>query len=224
MASKFPPALALNKAIQKVKDIYDVHSGDRFNSKLIVDTLETTETSSNFIRRITALQAFGLIDKSSGDTIQLTNLAIQIANPVAGEDAEAKLICFKKIDVLEELLKRFPNAKIPTEPTQVKQILLKSLNIHRDGIEQWYDFVVNSFRAISGTTTQAQQNQPIRRIDQESLPGVEKITQHMSDIKYENFYLPSKSKFEFSLPENVNTEDLDFIIGFFTLKKNAIKQ
>ncbi len=210
MSTKYPPLLDFNKAVQTIKSIYDIHAGDRFNLNLLVDILETTKDSSNFPGRTSALIKFELLDREN-ETVQLTPLAIQIAHPVAGEDVDAKITAFKKVDVLDDLLRRYPNAKLPTDANQLKKVLLNSLNIHRDTVEKWYDFVINSFRAISGFT-----NIPSTH------PEIQKAIPSQPDIvKTDSFRIPltSGKAFEFSMPNDMNNDDLDFVISFFELRK-----
>jgi hypothetical protein len=147
---------------------------------------------------------------------------VQIANPVAGEDSEAIYKSFDKVDVLRELLNRYPNAQLPPESDTLKQVLLKSLGIDRDGIAYWYDFVVNSFKPVN---PQKRINLPVR--DDIKQPNDENKNASMISLSqgvFQNFELPSGNKFEFSLPANITIDDLDFIIGFLELKKKNVKQ
>ncbi|MGA3287507.1 MAG: hypothetical protein ABSD46_08770 [Bacteroidota bacterium] len=220
MPTKYPPALDLNDAIRIIKDIYVIHANQRFNmDSLDPKLLNTSKNSSYFPRRIAALQTFGLLNKQ-GEHIQLTDLAVQIVNPVAGEDVEAIHKAFDKVDVLQELLGRYPNAKLPPESDTLKQVLLKSLGIDRDGVTYWYEFVVNSFKAISpkshfSLTLRDDVKQP-----SEETKNVSTILQAHGLMQ--NFELPSGNKFEFSLPTNITIDDLDFIIGFLELKKKNV--
>jgi len=216
MPTKYPPAWPLNQAIRAAKAIYEVHSNETFNTDHLVEYLETTKTSSYFVRRIAALQGFGLLDKVSDDTVRLTDLAIQIVNPVAGEDAEARLKAFRRVDVLSDLLPRYPNAKLPVEAEVLKSVLLKSIGIERDTIKPWYDFVVDSFKAISGATGRAQEEVP-----QET---VQERPKSEPEMKTSTVFLPSGKKFSFSVEAGYTPEDMAFVQNLLNLFLQATQK
>jgi hypothetical protein len=217
MPNKYPPALDLGEAIRVVKDIHGIHSTQRFNvDSLDAGILKTSKTSSYFNRRIAALQTFGLLNRS-GDLVNLTPLADQIANPVAGEDAEAKLAAFHKVDVLSDLLERYPNTKLPPLPDTLKQVLLKSIGIEKDRINDWYEFVVESFRAISGI---AATEQPPIREDMRITPGTGRINVGEANQE-EMIRLPSGRTFSFTLEPGFTEDDVEFIMAFFELKSKG---
>lgn len=212
MPTKFPPAWSLNQCVKTIQEIYRIHSDERFNSELLVEFLDTTKTSSNFNRRTSALQGFGLLTKTD-ETVQLTELAVQIVNPVAGEDKEARLTAFRKIDVLSELLPRYPNGKLPQEPDTVKAVLHKSLNVERDTVQQWYDFVVDSFKAIylSGDSiSNIQMQEKIAKSHNESQASY-------PEMRTSTVFLPSGKRFSFSVETGYTPEDMAFVQSLLNL-------
>ncbi len=217
MPTKYPPAWGLNQAVKAIKDIYEIHSKERFNNELLVELLQTTKTSSNFNRRALALQGFGLLNRSE-ETVQLTDLAVQIVKPVAGEDGEAKLTAFRKIDVLADLITRYPNAKLPSDPNILKSVLLQSIGIQRDTIKEWYDFVIDSFKAISRVTEQIT-DEPVKKDETEKLP---KKPEDQVGMKTSTVWLPSGRKFEFSVEEGYTSEDMEFVLNLLNLFKSSI--
>jgi hypothetical protein len=187
---------------------------------MLVDFLDTTETSSYFNRRIAALQGFGLLNRTSDETVQLTDLAVQIAKPVAGEDKEAKLAAFRKVDVLAGLLQKYyPNAKLPADPDVLRSVLLKSFAINRDTIKPWYEFVVDSFRAISGISTEKQPTSV-------NVTDTVGVTDSVNVTMQKNFSLPlpSGKTFRYSIEGGYTAEDLDFIQKFMELLKTSVGQ
>jgi hypothetical protein len=218
MPTKYPPALSFNGALRVIGDIFEVHARERFNMDLIADILETKTSSSYFPRRIAALQGFGLINRS-GETIQLSELAIQIVKPVAGEDAEAKLTAFRKVDLLSDLLERYPNAKLPPSPDTLKQALLKSFSVDRETVGEWHEFVVDSFRGIAGV---AGESQVISAGVHDDLKAGDTIGASIQ--KDFSLPLPSGRTFRYSIEVGYTVEDLDFLQKFMELLKSSLGQ
>jgi hypothetical protein len=216
--TKYPPIIGLNQAINIAREVHKIHSKERFNVDLLVDVLQTTKTSSYFIRRITAMQQFGLFSKTD-ETVQLTELAIQIVDPKAGEDREAKLVAFRKIEVLAELLQRYPNAKLPPDDQTLKSVLLQSMQIDRDTLQLWYDFVVDSFKAISGATERASE-EPSRKA--EAAKPSTKEGAELTGMKTSTVWLPSGKRFEFSVEEGYTSDDMEFVMNLLNLFKSSI--
>jgi len=214
MPTKYPPALSLTDAIRVINVFYEIHRDQQFNLDSIdPDILDTKKTSSYFNRRISALQAFGLLEKR-GDLVRLTPLACQIAHPVAGEDSEAKLTAFRKVDVLAELLARYPNAKLPAASDTLKQVLWKLLGVERERVNEWYEFAVNSFGAISPVVSDGSPKS-------ESPIGMPVPPPSEMKVRF-RLPLPSGGTFVFDL-EKYTEADLGFLIDYFTLLKNNIK-
>ncbi|MBI5474791.1 MAG: hypothetical protein HY961_20820 [Ignavibacteriae bacterium] len=212
MPTKYPPAWSLNQCIKAAKAVHEVHAQERFNAELLSEFLETTKTSSNFNRRTSALQGFGLLTKSE-ETVQLTDIAVQIVNPVAGEDKDARLTAFKKVDVLADLLPRYPNGKLPSDSETLKAVLLKSIGVQRDTISEWYDFVVDSFKAISGlsewvTSEPMQEKQTKAQTD---------TTPSDPEMRTSTVFLPSGRKFSFSVETGYTPEDMAFVQNLLNL-------
>lgn len=227
MPTKYPPALDFSEAVKAVKEIYAIHKTQGFNMKLLVEPLNTTPTSSYFVRRISALQTYGLLEKV-GDVVNLTPLAEKIANPIGGEDGEAKITSFRKIDVLSDLLNRHPNGKLSPSDT-LKRILIDSVNVDRNTVNQWYDFVVNSFREIAGMGSAETRRIIAPLQEQASTPvlnpsGEPVIPYSVGKDNFQNIELPSGKKFQFSLPTDSTSLDLSFIIGFLELKKKSMEE
>lgn len=216
MPTKYPPALNLTDAIRVIGILYEIHKTQQFNLDLLDPRiLDTSKMSSYFARRISTLQTFGLLEKQ-GDLVQLTSLAGQIIDPVAGEDSEAKLIAFRKVDVLAELLSRYPNGKLPTSPDTLKQALWKSLGVQRERVNDWYDFVVGSFRAISGalnpSVESAKSNSPT------PIPPPDQMR-----VRF-RIPLPSGNIFVFDLDPTYTKADFEFLVDYFTLLQNKVHQ
>jgi hypothetical protein len=221
MATKYPPYLSLTGAVQAIKAMYDQHKSREISVDLMPEILQTKQGSSSFPMKIAALQRFGFIDKRPNDLLWLTDLSMQIINPVGNEEQEAKLQAFRKIDVLADLLLKYPNAKLPSAD-QLKQTLLKTYQIERDRLKQWFEFVVDSFLAIQELSVKslAQDVYPA------SIQSQEKIGNPVITTRTVNFLrdtLPSGKAFTYLIEDGYTAEDLEYVIGLFELKKKAIK-
>ncbi len=215
MATKYPPNLSLEEAIRVIKEIHAQHRGREVSIDLMPEILRTKQSSSFFPAKIAALQRFGLVEKRPNDLLELTDLAMQIVNPIGDEDAEAKLQAFRKIDVLAELLQKYPNLKLPSAD-QLKHILLRTFHIPRERAKNWYDFVVESFRVLGQGKERLERALPVTVVKSD-------IGRMPSNYALDKITLPSNKKFEYALEEGYTTEDLDFVIRFFELKKEVTK-
>lgn len=219
MPTKYPPLLSLGEAVNVVKSMYAEHQSREVSIDLMPDILQAKPTSSGFPMRISALQRFGFIDKRPNDLLWLTDLAMQIINPIGNEAIEARMAAFRKIDVLSDLLVKYPNGKLPSAD-QLQQSLMKTYGIERARVKQWYQFVVDSFKAIpelSGMQTVGPASIPA--------PGqaVSPVTVTRTAM-FERQILPSGKGFDYTLETGYTLEDIDYIIGLFELKKKTMKQ
>ncbi len=221
--TKYPPALTLAEAVRVVSEMYAQHKSREISADLMPDIFRVKQSSSYFPAKIAALQKFGFAEKHINDQLYLTDRAMMIVDPVLiAETHGAKLEAAKEIDVLKELCAKYPNFQLPSAD-QLKQYLMKSFGIIRDTVEKWYDFVVESFRELavdapksvaSSKASGEHENwlQETRAKPEASRP---------LDRHFQNIQLPSGSIFEFSLPENVTIDDLNFAIGFFELRQKV---
>lgn len=147
MATKYPPALTFSEALTVIRDMFQQH-GKETSMELMPKILGISPSSSYLPRKTSALQGFGLVQKTESADLALTDLAERILKPIGNEAEEAKLESFRKIDVLSDLLGKYGDGKLPSAD-QLQQSLMKSYQIPRDTVKVWYDFVVDSFRGIS---------------------------------------------------------------------------
>ena len=216
MATKYPPALFFSQSINVIRDMHQQH-GMETAMTLMPKIFGITESSSYLPRKTSALQAYGLAQKTADDNLALTELAMKIIKPIGDEGNEAKLEAFKKVDILSDLLIKYPDGKLAS-PDQLQQVLMKSYSIPRETVKMWYDFIVDAFREIS---TIVSENTSI----EEPVSGTQRVINRTRAAvsNYSNFDLPSGGRFEFGFPAKLTAEDLDFIIGFLELKKKSVK-
>jgi hypothetical protein len=147
MATKYPPALTFSEALAVIRDMFQQH-GMETSMELMPKVFDISPNSSYLPRKTSALQGFGLVQKTASDDLALTELAQRILKPIGNEANEAKLESFRKIDVLSDLLAKYGDGKLPSAD-QLQQSLMKNYQISRDSVKAWYDFVVDSFKEIS---------------------------------------------------------------------------
>ncbi len=148
MTTKYPPRLSFLEAVEVIKRMYADHQSREIATDLMPEILATKQTSSFFIDKVNALLRFGLVDKMPNDLLYLTDLAMQIIKPIGNEDSEARLQSFRKNSVLADLLAKYPNGKLPSSD-QLQQSLLKSYQVPRDRVKNWYDFILDSFKGVA---------------------------------------------------------------------------
>lgn len=219
MATKYPPQLSLSEAIKVIKEIFSTHKGRDVSFNLLPKIFKVSKGSSYFPAKIVALQKFGLADRKPNGMLELTDLAMQIINPIGAEDIEAIDIAFRKDDVLAFFLEKYPHGNLPS-PEQSKQTLMKSFNIPRETVGRWYQFVSESFRELT-----SQQSLNINVNDTVVVGDNIKTASTPTAIiqkGFQNFELPSGKKFSFSLEDGHTLDDLEFITDFFELKKKRI--
>lgn len=226
--TKFPPALSLSEAVRVIGEMYSQHKSREVSLNLMPDILGVKEKSSNFPAKIAALQKFGLIERQPNDQLYLTDRAMMIINPVVPQEMEQALFqAANEIDVLGDLTLKHNTYQLPSQD-QLKQYLMKSFGIKRENVNRWCDFIVESFRELARhVPKQGNQKETIDSGEsKEWLAQANATLDARTSMKqhYQNFLLPTGNKFEFSLPDNVTTEDLDFVIGFFELKKKTINK
>lgn len=219
MATKYPPQLSLSEAIKAIKEIYSTHKGRDVSFALLPKIFKVSKGSSYFPAKIVALQKFGLADRKPNSMLELTDLAMQIINPIGAEDIEAINTAFKKDDVLAFFLEKYPNGSLPS-PEQTKQTLMQSFNIPRETVGRWYQFVIESFRELTPQHSRdvfvGDTGIGADGVKTTSLPTV------ATPKGMQNFELPSGKKFSFSLEDGLTLDDLEFITDFFELKKKRI--
>jgi hypothetical protein len=150
MATKYPPALSFSEALKVITDMFQQH-GLETSMALMPKIFGISPNSSYLPRKTSALQGYGLVQKTASDDLALTELAQKILKPIGDEANAAKVEAFRKIDVLADLLTKYPDGKL-TSADQVQQWLMKSYQIPRDTVKTWYDFVIDSFREITPIT------------------------------------------------------------------------
>ncbi len=215
MPTKHPPALPINEAISVVKDMYSKHGGTEVAIDLMPEILGVKPSSSYVPAQIGALQKFGLVRKADKDMLELTDLAMQIIKPVGDEKDRAIISIFEKIEVLSELYQKFGKTTLPSQE-QLKQSLMKNFEIGRDTVDKWYEFIVQSFKALNlvdkNALTGSSLDTLTETVNKQSI-GKNRLSLPISDGKV----------FEYVLPSGYTAQDLDIISRFFEFLKTTTK-
>lgn len=223
MIPKFPPQLTVTESIRIIKEIYTRHHSKEISLDLMPEILNISKKSSYFPSAIVALQRFGLVTKKPNDIIILTDLAIQIIDPIGDEEITAIIALFHKDEVLSVLVNKYPNGKLPSEE-QLKQTLLKTLHIDRNGLKKWAQFVIESFQSYPMPTAIALSPQVKQSIPQRETLSVHNEEAFKSNLKYQNIIMPSGKQFSFNIEDGYDLDDLEFITDFLELYKKKISK
>jgi hypothetical protein len=179
-AEKYPPYLSADKAFDAIDKIYK-RFGKMVNIDLLSDILQTSRTSSNFRKRVYALQTFGLATVEK-DKLTLTPLALKIVAPVTQEEkGEALAEAIERIEILKQLRARYVGGHLP-ESIHLRNLLVREYDVPEGNAELWLKFVVDSLEVFQGPA--------INRGGEREQPGREIIDeiydQHEKEIKREN--------------------------------------
>ena len=225
MTTKYPPQLSVGEAVRVIKEMYSTHKGKDVSIDLMPEILRISRKSSYFPACIATLQKFGLVEKRPHSILELTDLAMQIIEPIGNEDEEAKFNLFRKDEVLSALLDKYPNGKLPSEE-QLKQTLMKTFGVPRDTVSRWFQFVLESFRELP--TNHNRKDDNVAPIGGNVVSNIKEIfsPQVVKPISsdFQNIQLPSGKSFSFSLEDGYDLDDLEFITDFFELKKKRVKK
>jgi hypothetical protein len=210
MATKYPPALDVNEAITVIEKMYSKHNGNEVAVDLMPDILGVKAGSSYFPTKISALQKYGLAKKSPNDMLIMTDLAMQIVNPMGdNERATAIASLFENTEVLSDFYTKYGKTNL-SSPEQVKAALNKSYGIDRKYVGGWYDYIVDSFKALN----------LISRIPSGiPLPSEKPNLYIPPQANLFKIPLTEGKAFEFSMPNDMTNDDLDYVISFFELRK-----
>lgn len=215
--TKYPPRLSLIEAINVIKKMYQEHSTGEVNISFMPEILNTKKNSSFFFDKISALTKFGLVIKS-GDILKLTELAMRIIEPIGDEAGRSKFEAFNKIELLSDLLKKFPSGILPPEG-QLQLILKDDFHLPKERLKDWYYFVINSFGAILDMIVK-----PTQKFVNLANPNVESQF-NTGNAESHTIKLPdSKGTFGYSLEDNFTVKDLEFLKDFFELMIKNIKK
>jgi hypothetical protein len=222
MATKYPPSMSTRESCKIIKEIFATTKSKDVAIDLLPNVFQVSPKSSYFPAKLATLIKFGLLDKKSAKSCVLTDLAMKIVNPIGDEIKEAKLVVFKKNEVLSQLLIRYPNGVLPSAE-QVKATLRDEYGVDHNLTNAWYDFVHDSFEDIKESVNQNSTKQPDEPKTPPSGSLTEIKTPPVNAGNYQNIELPSGAKFYFHLDEGYSRDDLDFITDFFELKKKRVK-
>jgi hypothetical protein len=143
---KWPPQLSADKAFNVIDKIYSSY-GKTVNIDLLPEILECTRRSSYFVKRINALQSFGLVSVTK-DVLNLLPLGLKIVAPVSEEEKEAaKRESINIIPILKEMIERYPGGNLPDNALLIN-LIRREYDIDGNSLELWSEFVKESVDAL----------------------------------------------------------------------------
>lgn len=143
---KWPPVLPANRAFLIVDRIYKSY-GKEVNFDLLPDILDCSRKSSNFSKRIIALQGFGLAS-ANREVLSLTQLGLRIAAPVSPQERkESTLESVNLIPILRDLVSRYPGGHLP-DKSHLGNLLTREYGLPDESLANWIEFVTDSLGVL----------------------------------------------------------------------------
>jgi hypothetical protein len=208
-ADKWPPKLSADRAFDIAHKINAAY-GKKVNRTLLTDILDSTLKSSNFGKRLIALQTFGLISVDK-EIVQLTDLALRLVAPISKEEQDdAKLKAFDFHPILRDFRERYPGGHLPEEDS-LRNLLVREYLVPLESVEEWIDFVTSSFRAISSIFPRAQPTSPIGITSEENvaMPFVAVKSQSATIPILNSHTLPLPNGRSITFPLDITDEEVD---------------
>jgi hypothetical protein len=139
-----PPALKLSDAAELARKIYD-NAGGLASPDMFSQLIGNTTTSSTFVRKLSALRAYGIIE-DVGSNLGLTEIGNRIAAPRDAEDDLAAMKeALQRIETLNKIYERFKGRILP-EDQFLKNIFIQELKIPREIADHWIYWFLDAAR------------------------------------------------------------------------------
>jgi hypothetical protein len=137
-----PPALKLSEAAELARKIYD-NAGGLASSDMLSQLVGNTITSSAFVRKLSALRSYGIVEDVGGNT-GLTEIGNRIAAPRDVEDDLAAMKeSLQRIETLNKIFERFKGRILPEEQF-LKNIFIQELKIPREIADHWISWFIDA--------------------------------------------------------------------------------
>ena len=173
LKTKYPPPLTIDESIKIIREISENYGSEPVSLDLFPQILNTSRKSSFFERKIATLRKYGLIEYMDNNRINISLLGLQIIKPTElGESEKAIKQSVLKIDLIDELLKRYPSGNLPDDET-FSNILLREYNIPPKNIKGWILYISLSFRALKVKQETKESNEIIKP-ESNSIESIEK--------------------------------------------------
>ncbi|MCH7827973.1 MAG: hypothetical protein IIC75_08405 [Bacteroidetes bacterium] len=221
MATVHPPSLTLEDAVLTIKKMHKLHKGRDVAIDLMPSLLGISPKSSYLSLQIGTMSKYGFIERRPNDQLYLSDLAMQIIQPLNSTEVyKAKLKAANNIDILNDIIKRYPNFKLPSKE-QLREYIYKAHSIPRDRLNAWAEYVIKSTKTLESDSPPLEEKKTVIQVDTGNKIEHNKYTVNET---FQNFELPSGKRFSFSLEDEYTLDDLEFITDFFELKKKRIKK
>lgn len=130
-----PPYASLREATKVTERIYR-DGGGRLPKEVLASVLGHTTSSSSFVRKISALQQFGVIE-THGDIVSLTPLGYGIAAPKSQDERSNSLLnAFLNVNIFRLLHERYRGKLLP-DIKSLENILVREFGVDQKHAADW---------------------------------------------------------------------------------------
>jgi len=144
------PRLSLTAALKIIKDASQIKGKigkatfAQFGAR---KTEKPSTTSGAFNDKINALRSYGLITIDN-DSIELTDLAIKIVDPIKPEEVQKSLLqSFMGIETFKELLNTL-KTNVPVNQTILQEQAVNTIGINRSQRKKFVDLFINAAERV----------------------------------------------------------------------------
>jgi hypothetical protein len=218
---KWPPRLSVDKAIDIAFKINGAY-GNKVNKDLLPDILECSIKSSNFSKRLYAMQMLGFVTVAN-DVVTLTEMALSIIRPISPtEQVETKARILNFHPLLRELADRFPGGHLP-DMKHLRNLLLRTYEVPEESVDEWVRFVVDSFGVLRTSYVEALPSEYARGEAETQNPASD--TGSFSEAAPQNtkvISVPLKrgANRVITVPCDLNREEFDWFVKWFDVWEN----
>jgi hypothetical protein len=225
--SAMHPAVAISECVEFIK-LIDGLGGKKVSYATILHALGiSSPTTKSFINRVGASKQFNLII-TGGSTAQLTDTAKKILYPTGNDSSMATLrTCFEKPPLYAKLVERFRDKALPSK-MQLSNILLNEYRIIKNSKDNAAECFLNSAEHLgfiqNGILVLESEDDDVSEKPAD-IPVVQSggstdesldtpLIATPSKTSAFNYEIPTLSgkSVRISIPQDVSTKDLDYII------------
>jgi hypothetical protein len=224
---KEPPYLGLGEALEISHAVYSRMGGSAMRDDL-AQVLGNTPSSSSFVKKMSALRAFGLMEENGPNNYRLTPLAYQIVAPGSRlEEARARLEVFRNINVFAKLHDQY-KGKVCPETTYLANTIERDLGVPTGAKVRWAQAFLEAIESaglqsmqggrtvirsdISVLDSQPVETQEDRYMETETRSNEQKHSppQEREEPGTSNFVFPfaGKGAVRIQMPDNLSQQEI----------------
>lgn len=143
---KEPPYLGLRDSLEISHDMYTRMGGSASRDDL-AELLGNTPSSSSFIKKISSLRGYGLLEEGPSNNFKLTELAHRAVSPSSKlEEAKARLEIFRKVTIFSRIHDIY-KGKICPEIPYLANTIERELGVTKDAKLRWAEAFLEAIEA-----------------------------------------------------------------------------